>query len=298
MAFTGLAALNDTVSAALIEQKVLSEARETAFMPSLVYNKDISGGGSTVYNFPRLQSVAAAGLTEGTDMDSTAAGTDLAGAITVSEVGVRVDIADKYSKTSSAIGIPEIVALCGRAFAAKIDTDLTALFANASQSVGSSGVALSLQNIEDGLYTLKAGEFEIGNPTLPGTPFGGLQCVLHTRQASHFRTALRSANVAWATPADMGIVVGAGGYGSGFMGVWQNIMFWESTKPATANVGADRVGALFVPVALGMVTSGGITIELQRDASLRTTEVNVTQLYGVGEITDNNYVKIVTKAAA
>lgn len=299
MAVSGTSALNDVINTEIIALDVLEEAREQTFMPSLVLNKDISGQGSLTANFARFASLAAAGLTETSDLSETEVTTAQAGQITADAVGVRVDLTDKAVKANGGrIDVPEIVALCGRALAAKIETDLCAVFASASQSVGSTGVDLSLANIEDAIYTLKLGQARIGNPTLSGASnfMSGVNCVLHTRQASDFRTALRAANLAFMTPAEMAVWMNAGTFGSGFMGVYQGVSFWESTKPATANNGDDRVGAMFVPRAIGFVTVGGPEIELQRDASFRLNEVVAVQYYGAGEVADSDYVKIVTDA--
>ncbi len=299
MSVSGTSALNDVINTELISLDVLEEAREQTFMPSLVLNKDIEGGGSLTVNFARLAAISAGGLTETVDLVNTTASTDQAGAITADYIGVRVDLTDKGVKANGGrIDVPEIVALCGRALGAKIETDLAAVFTNASQSVGSTGVDLSLQNIEDAIYTLKLGQARIGNPTLQGMPgtMTGVQSVLHTRQASDFRTALRAANFAFMTPPEMAIFMNAGTFGSGFMGVYQGVAFWESTKPALSVDVADRIGAMFVPRAIGFVTCGGPVLELQRDASFRLTEIVLTQCLGAGEAADSDYVKIVTDA--
>lgn len=296
MAVSGTSSLNDVINTEIIALDVLEEARELTFLPSLVMNKDITGQGSFTVNFARFATVSAAGLTETDDLANTTLGTDQAGAITADAVGLRVDLTDKgVAANGGRIDVAEVSSLIARALAAKLETDIAAVFTNASQSVGSTGVNITLQNVEDAIYTLKLGEASVGNPTLPGAP-SGVQCVLHTRQAGDFRTALRAANLAFMTPPEMGVFLNAGSFGSGYMGSYQGVNFWETTKVALSGDSEDRIGAMFVPRAIGLVTVGGPAIEVQRDASLRLNELVGVQYYGVGEVSDNNYVKIVTDA--
>lgn len=301
MAFSGTSAFNDAVNTELIALDVLQEAREQTFLPSLILGKDINGQGSLTVNFARFAAISAAGLTETSDLSNTTATTDQAGTITADQVGVRVDITDKFRKIAGGrINLPEISGLVSRAVAAKLETDIAADFTNAGTSVGSTGVDLSLANIEEAIYSLKLAKAAIGNATLPaGAPglLGGVHCVLHTRQASDLRVAMRAANMAWMTPAEMAIFQNAGAFGSGFMGVFQGVSFWESTFPALSGDSADRIGSMFTPSAQGLVTvDAGIQIEFQRDASARVTEVVATYFYGTGEVADNCRVKIVTDA--
>jgi hypothetical protein len=71
---------------------------------------------------------------------------------------------------------------------------------------------------------------------------------------------------------------------------------YQTTNVQTANTGADRAGAMFSSEALGLATKWPARTELQRDASLRATEIVVTACYGVGELVDSFGVPIVTDA--
>ncbi|HUS91406.1 MAG TPA: hypothetical protein VM695_06120, partial [Phycisphaerae bacterium] len=69
-----------------------------------------------------------------------------------------------------------------------------------------------------------------------------------------------------------------------------------TTEVDTANSGADRAGAMFVPEAMTLVQLRPLRVEYQRDAAARTTEVVATNVYGVGENVDTHGVPIITDA--
>jgi hypothetical protein len=299
MANSTATTLNDLLNTEVIVDIILDAARAATFMPKVVWQKDISGSGSYVANFPRFASLSASALTDGTDMSSTTLSTDQAGQITAAEVGVMVALTDKALKGSAGrIDVNAVGRQCGLAVADKLETDLTAVFGSFSASVGSTGVDLSLSDIDDAIYTLKLANAPIGNPTEATTPaaYGAFQSVLHTRQMADLRTALRQANFAFTTPLQMGILDKAGSTPGGMAGEYLGVVFWESSTVATANGGADRAGAMFVPAAIGLVTYGGPSLEFERDASLRATEANCVQIYGAGIACNTYGVKIVTDA--
>ena len=299
MAASTATSLNDLLNTEVIQDLTLDYARAAAFLPKLVWQKDISGSGSYVANFPKFGSLAAAALTDGTDMTSTQLSTDQSGQITASEVGVQVALTDKALKGSAGrIDVNAIARQCGLAVADKLETDIAAVFASFSASVGSTGVDLTLANLDEAIYALQLANVPLGNPSEQVNPvaFTQYQCVLHPRQVADFRTALRVANYAQPIPIAMDVLEKAGASAGGMVGEYMGVLFWQSSVCATANAGDDRVGAMFVPAAIGLVTYGGPSIEFQRDASLRATEVNAVQIYGTG-IASNPYgVKIVTDA--
>lgn len=299
MANSTAVTLNDLIRSEVIVDLILDASRAASFMPKIVWQKDIDGSGSFVANFPRFASLAAASLTDGTDMSATTLSTDQSGQITASEVGVLVTLTDKAARGSAGlIDVNAVARQCGLAVAAKLETDLTGTFASFSASAGATGVDLSLANVDDAIFTLKLANAPIGNPSEQVTPaaYSNFQAVLHPRQMADLRTALRTENFAFVTPLQMGILDKAGAVPGGLAGEYLGVSFWESSTCATANEGADRVGAMFVPAAIGLVTYGGPSIEFQRDASLRASEVVCVQVYGAGLACNSYGVKIVTDA--
>lgn len=298
MAISTLTTLNDIVLAAMIVDHTLDAARAATFMPRVVWQKDISGTNSYVAKFPRYAALAAAALTEANDLTSTTLSTDESGSITATEVGVQVVLSDKAAQGSAGrIDVSAVGRQCGLAIADKLETDLTGVFTSFSASVGTTSVNLSLANLDDAIFTLKLANAPIGNPTEQSVQAtaSGYQCVLHPRQMADLRLALRQANFAFSNPLQMGLLESAGKTAA-LAGEYLGVVFWESSTCTTANTGDDRVGAMFVPSAIGLVTVGGPAVELERDASFRATEVNAVQSYGAGIACNSYGVKIVTDA--
>lgn len=291
--------LNDLFNTEYVSRNVFYAAQESAWMPMLCYQEDLSGKNSLTANFARYAALTAAAVNENADVTPSAFSTDQSGTITASEVAIAVSISDKSVRTSAGyIDLDRVAAACSRALSDKIQNDGCAIFSSISASVGSTGVNLALSDIDEAIYTLANAKAPIGNDSLGSLPpaWTQTQCVLHTRQAGDLRTALRAANMAFVGAEQMGIVLASGQRPVGMIGEYLGVTFWQSTKPPTANGGDDRVGAMFVPAAFGYVHTGAPTVEFERDATARSTEAVVTGLYGFGIVVNDYAVKIVTDA--
>lgn len=294
-----LTTLNDLFNTEYVSRMTFYAAQEQAFFPGLCYQEDLTGKNSLTANFARYAALTAAAVAENADVSLSALSTDQSGAITASEVAIGVGLSDKSTITSAGyIDLDRVAAACGRALADKIQTDGCATFSSVTASVGTSGVDLSLADIDEAIYTLANAKAPIGNDSLGNVPpaLTRTQSVLHTRQAADLRTALRTANMSFVGPEQMGILLQSGQRPVGLIGEYLDVTFWQSTKPATANAGADRVGSMFVPAAFGYVFAGAPRTEFERDASARTTEAIVTGLYAFGIVVNDYAVKIVTDA--
>lgn len=289
---------DDLVLAAFISELVLREADENEFMSMLCYREDVSGKESLVAKFPRMDALTAAAVAQGSDISMSNL-TTTSVSVTAGEKGVAVAVAGLAKKVSPRKFDPTIVgAACGRALGRLRQTDGCAIFSSAATSVGSSGVDLTLANIESAIYTLKLAKAPVGNDTEPDLPLAlkQVQAVLHTIQMSDLRVALRTAGGVSLLPAEqLGILLNSGRAPLGFAGELYGVSFWESTAVATANGGADRNGCMFVPAAFGYAYSD-ITIETERDASARADEVVVVQPYAFGVIATDYACGIVTDA--
>jgi hypothetical protein len=81
------------------------------------------------------------------------------------------------------------------------------------------------------------------------------------------------------------------------MGTLHGVDIFTDTNVPTANTAADRAGGFFVKnYTFGMATKWNLRVELERDASLRATEIVVTANYGVGELVDAAGCPVVTGA--
>jgi len=278
---TTLTTANDLVYAALINESVIDYARASVVVASLVRQFSLEGRPGRVLDVPVWGGLSAAGVDEGTDLTNTALATDKV-TLTAAEVGVMITVTDLLAESDILANLDEYARQLGLAVADKIDSDLCALFSalNGGTAVGTSGSDMTDDNFLEALYTLEA-----ANAPKP------YHCVLHPRQWADLRKDIVAATGSpYSASAAQEIV------NSGFTGVLFGVNVYQTSNVPTANTGADRAGAMFSSEALGVVTKWPARTELERDASLRATEIVVTACYGVGELVDGFGVPIVTDA--
>lgn len=287
MAASTLTTLNDlTLAAAVLEQAIVDYARAEAVMRGLVSSHSLAGKMSKAAVVPKWASLAAAGLTEGTDMSNTTLSTDGV-TITAAEVGVRVDITDMVAAFAGG-NMDAYARQCGLAIADKWDDDLCALFTGLSTTVGSSGAELTLDVLHTAIYTLE-------NAKAPKN----YAFVLHPRQVLDIRTLIAGASGSTATffaspNSGVDITVKPGALVGAFMG----IPVYQDANVDKINADADYCGALFSTSGCFAEAVGWeARVELQRDASARAMEINAVACYGVAEIVDSFGVGIVSKVA-
>jgi hypothetical protein len=162
------------------------------------------------------------------------------------------------------------------------------LYAGFSNTCGATGVNLSEQNILDGITTLHAN-------SVPG-PY---RAVIHPQQWNDFAAAV-GATINPVGYAGMTSRAESNEYGAvpdGGLGRFYGVEWVITAAVPTANAGADRAGMIVSPSrALGLVEKWASRTELQRDASLRATEIVLTANYGVGEIDDLSGIGVITDA--
>jgi hypothetical protein len=83
---------------------------------------------------------------------------------------------------------------------------------------------------------------------------------------------------------------------NGYVGNIAGVQIFESSNVAVDG-SDDSVGAIFAMDALGLAMGQDITIETQRDASARATEIVGTATYGVSELHDSYGVKLTADSA-
>lgn len=254
----------ELVAAEIVSRLVIDAAYAEAIMPALVKVADISGDATNTMEFPKWPLLSAGDLTEGTDAANTAINTSSV-SVTADEAGIMITLTDVLL-AGAQTSIDPFAEQLGIALANKIDTDLLAEVADFTNSVGSSGVAMTEQNFLDAIYTLEAGNAK-----------GPFVTVLHPKQVANLRTSVTtSGGQSWGGPA-------AGTADIGAMGSLYGVDIFQSTNCASVNTDADRQGVM-MPMGQGSglayVLKTGAKTELQRDASLRATEVVVTALYG------------------
>jgi hypothetical protein len=240
--------------------------------------------------------------TEATDLGNTQLSTNKV-TLTASEYGVMVTITDNVYE-DSIDGIDWLRLVLGnstRILMTALEDDVAATFANASNSVGSTGVDLTVAQM------LAA---QVGIRTRGVRAPDGVTYVLDEQQVNDLEGALTAtstsvATYATATDRILGANIGPNnGMTNGLVLFFRGYPVWSAGLTDTANAGADVVGDCLVHsgpgndpmAALGIVWKRMFRLETQRDASLRATEYVASMRAGVGEIFDAAHTKIVTDA--
>lgn len=258
--------LNDLLPSIVAE--ALFVASERSIMRNLVKNFTLARGTGKTVTVPTYAAISAAGVNEATDLANTAVSSGSA-VLTVSEVGVMTTITDMAVNASASNVIADVGRLFGEAVARKMDRDLTALFAGFSTVVGGNTTTATAAHIFEAVAKLR-------NAGVPGDM---LFAVVNPLVAYDIKSALTNV---YANPASGLIQNGA--MASGYIGTLAGVPIFETSN--VVDTSGDSVGGLFHRDALGLALMQDLRIELQRDASLRATELVATAVYGVGELVD------------
>lgn len=307
MAITGNTELQYSINTEVIEPLVLDYLYGAIVMPQLVRSKDITGLGSLVYKFASHGSLTAAATSAGTDLTPAAFTEASDGTVTAAEVGVAVETTRlALASVAGRVSEDDIARNIANAVASKMETDLCATFASFTTEVGSTGVDLTIGNIEDALYAMRLAKAPSSVPPNFNLPpqYAGYQMMLHERQLADFLVALRQAgqNDALIPPERAGLLYDAGSVAAqSLRGVYMGIKVYASTFPAAVNTSADRSGALFCPAAIGMTTlnaapGGPVVIDREFHSLGRSVYLVGTAIYGVSVIKTAFGVEIITDA--
>jgi hypothetical protein len=282
--------------------------------PSQFFARFDPQNGSSTVSVPRWVSdqgtVPDDGAAVDTEFDATEA-TDLSNedletldaTFSISEYGLMREVTDTVleSAISASAIFPHIARSGADDLMAAANDDACALFANLSNSSGTTTVDLSIANVDDVLYDLA----ERG-------VMGDLVGIIDNQQARDFLDALQATGTSmsvYAGSADRQMATSfSGDQGrnvEGFVLQYKGVPFYRQGLTDTANAAADVVGAVFVRgdieaqreyACYGQGSLRQFRIETERNASKRTTEVVMTMRWGCGEINDTMGQKLVTDA--
>ncbi len=243
-------------------------AEEQSLMMGLVTRYDIGSDAGKTIQVPKYPAIAAADLTEGTDMSSTTVSTS-AVTISVQEVGAQVVLTD-VAAMGAGNPAEELGTVLGNSIATKMDQDLIALFDGFSSTLGAAAQEITVADLFKAAATLRANKIT-----------GRMSAVVHPYQAYQLKANLTNT---FANPnagdAQNTAMVNA------YVGTIAGIDIYESAN-ITIDGNDDAKGAVFAPEALAIAMKRDFQIEPQRDASLRAFELNATAVYGVGELDDS-----------
>jgi len=275
MAATTSATLDDLFANIIAQARFTAE--EQSLMMGLVTQYNIANEAGKTVQIPKYPAIAAADLTEGTDMSSTTVSTSSV-SVTVGEVGAQVVLTDMAAFGAGNPAV-ELGTVLGNAIATKMDKDLIGLFSGFSSSIGAAGAELSVADLFKAQATLRAAKVT-----------GNIVAVVHPFQAYSIKSDLTNTfqNPNGGSTQNEAMV-------NGYVGTIAGIDVYESAN-LTIDGSGDAVAAVFAPEALAIAMKRDFGIESQRDASLRAFELNATAAYGVAELDDSFGVKLIGDA--
>lgn len=155
----------------------------------------------------------------------------------------------------------------GMALAEGIDKELIALFSDAAitQVVGAAGSDNTVADIMKAAAQIRANKYT-----------GPLFAVVNPLQAFGIKAAL-TATTSYQNATALGSAV----LGQYYIGQVGGVTVLESGLVGI-DANGDAVGAVFAPAAFGLAQRGGVSMEEQRNAAKRSTDVVLTAVAGAG----------------
>jgi hypothetical protein len=307
---------------ALVSDQIMAATTAASVMGNLCINYRLDGVEAiTVNQFPNLL-IGALETGTGVGTANEIDGIDLAGpyTITTAERGGQAGIRDRVRYVGTLNFDQQTAQQYGREMGEDIDTVGTALFTNLSNSVGTSGQALTLDDFEEAVYTLENNNAPrtVAREVLLGlVPSGllGYCSILAPVQARHLSKSARStAGAQFGNPAIDLMKFENGAAIEGWCYELLGVQVFKSTTCATN--GSDREGAVFAGTAFGfayndmtminaapgsgiepMPGEGNmVRLETQRDAQNRQNVVAVTTSFGWAEMDDSSGVLVTSSS--
>jgi hypothetical protein len=307
--------LNDIVYSAVIEPSFLAYAMDWIVAQQFARRFSLVGMPSNALDIPRLATdmgtVGDGGTGVDTEFDATQA-SDLSAnvaldtdkvTVTASEYAFKRTITDNVREdTIAGIDLLDAVLSDGaQILMTAFEDDMLALFASLSNTVGSTGVDVTLA---------QALAAQVGIRKRGVRAPDGVVYVLDEQQVDDLEALMIAAGANQATytlAADklLGIDREANnGMGNGLVFNFRGYPVYSTGLTDTANAGADVVGACFTPssagndkyATYGWVDKRPFRVETERDASLRADEIVFSMRRGVAEITDVSGTAIITDA--
>ncbi|KKN71824.1 hypothetical protein LCGC14_0416780 [marine sediment metagenome] len=279
MAITTDTVLADTVPTVL--EKARFTQRFKAVMASLCWNirKELHDGKNV--NVPYFGTVVASSLTEGVDMADSEDMEDTLVTITPAEVGCKIILTDKLVRDNNEDIKGAAGRILGEAMEYKRDVDLLGQLDDATTSLGSTSTTGTMGAIAAARALLSGNAVSAGGPApMPYAfvhhPFALLDLVdvlTPVQTLSWYPQATQVPSLADEVLRNytMGKLFGMPVIEDGNLDI------------STSSSGKGGVFATGEGGALILATADEWSIEPERDASLRATELNVVGEYGVGE---------------
>lgn len=276
---------NTTINSELFTN-LLAEAQFAAYENSIarqiVTPFDYPANAGKILQVPVYSAVTATGLTEATAPSAADTNTTSA-TITLAEIGTYFKISDMLRDSAERDVVADLGMNAGMAIAEKMDNDVFALFNSFSNSVGTEDSAITVDNIFEAVATLRANKV-----------VGPLAAVVSPRQALQLKKELATTGGANLTASEIGSSVLRQYYIGSLAGcaIYESSLVKRDLDTDT-DTELNAVGAVFAPTAIGHAMRGGISMETQRQAAERATDIMMSAVVGQTILQNVHGVKIV-----
>jgi N4-gp56 family major capsid protein len=253
-----------------------------------LYESSIARAVSTVFDYPsnagKVVSVPVwAGITSAKPGEGTApslANTNTTSkTITLEEHVVYAQVTDFLRDSAQEDVIASLASQSGLALAEGLDAELIALFASISNSVGTANSDNTVNDLMKAAALIRANKYQ-----------GPLFAVLNPRQAYGIKAAMTATNSYQNSSSVADSILG-----QYFVGQIAGITILEHAGVAVDGDG-DAVGCVFAPAAFGIAQRGGVTMETERKAAQRATDVVMSVVAGAGILRPEMAVKVIGDA--
>lgn len=254
-------------------------ARDATLMVQLV--TQYSGDGYAPRLFPQYAQSTAVAVADGADyVTGTVFSKSNLATFTPGEVIAQFILTDQAMSTDPDGAMNKAAQELGLGMAEKIDSDLLAHFSSFAGTKGTAGSALTITNVGAAIALLRKNKAR-----------GEIAVVLHDYGWHDIWVALGQPVV---TAAFLGELANEAlrNYGVGRM---LGGTFYTDNN-ISIDASDDAIGAVFVRDAIGFDTRKAITLEPQRDASKRATEINLTAGYASGVVHTDHGVQLLHDA--
>ena len=256
-----------------------------------MYENSIARAVATVFDYPanagKVVSVPIwAGITAATPNEGVAPNAADANTnsktITLREHVVYSQVTDMLRDSAQESVITALANQSGLALAESLDKEIIALFSDAgiTQSVGAAGSDNTVADLMKAAAILRANKHS-----------GPIFAVLNPKQAYGIKAAMTATN-----SYQNATMVGSDVLGQYFVGQIAGITILEHANVAV-DANDDATGCVFAPSAFGLAQRGGVSMEEQRQAAARATDLVLTAVAGAGILRPEMAVKIIGDAA-
>jgi len=276
---------NTTINSELFTN-LLAEAQFAAYENSIarqiVTPFDYPANAGKTLQIPVYSAVSAVDLSEGTAPSAADTNTNSA-TVNLAEIGTYFKVTDFLRDSAERDVIADLGMNAGRAIAEKMDDGVFSLFNSFTNSVGTEDSAITVDNIFEAVSKLRENKV-----------VGPLSAVVSPRQALQLKKELATSGGANLTASEIGSSV----LRQYYIGSLAGCAIFESTLvkrdlDTDTDTELNAVGAVFAPTAMAHAMRGGVTMETQRQAKERSTDIMMSAVVGQTIMQNSHGVKIV-----